>query len=199
MQNKYHKIAAVILAGGKSERAETIKGLRRIGQQFWIDILIKHFKDLGFENIFVGLGYNNKEYLSKSTQLQTVTPCINPNPNDGSFSTLQYVLKKTIELEWKHIVVMHIDHAKPHPVTIEKLVNNNNFDVSKPVFNKKSGHPIVISHNFCQTLLSKPETSILNSELKKLSKKQINWIDVDDKTIHENMNSEKQWLKYSSI
>lgn len=198
MQNKYHKVAVVILAGGKSKRAETTKGLRRVGQQFWIDILIKHFKDLGLNHIFVGLGFDNQEYLNKSIQLQFVDHFINPDPENGSFSTFQNILKQTLKFDWEHIIVMHIDHAKPNPITLGKLIDMKDFYVSKPVFNKQSGHPIVLNHTYCKTLLSKPETSKLNIELKKLNKKQIQWANVEDSTIHENMNSKKQWLKYSS-
>ncbi len=198
MQNNYNKVAVVILAGGKSERAETAKGLRTIGKLFWIDILIKYFKDLGIDNIFIGLGFCNHEYLNKSILLQSTNHFINLYPENGSFSTLQNVLKETIAFDWKHMIVMHVDHAKPNPSTLEKLVNMADFDVAKPVFQNQSGHPIVLSHNFCKTLLSKPTTSKLNLELKKLNKKQIHWINVDDATIHENMNLEKQWLKYTS-
>lgn len=199
MQNKFNNVAVVILAGGKSERAEMPKGLRVIEKQLWIDILIKHFEYLGFDNIFVGLGFDSKKYLSKSVLLQTANYYINPNPKNGSFSTLQNVLKETIAFDWKHIVVMHIDHAKPNPVTLEKLIVEKDFNVVKPLFNKQSGHPIVLSHTFCRTLLSKPTTSKLNVELKKLNKKQIMWVNVEDASIHENMNLEKQWLTYSSI
>ncbi len=198
MKNKYHNVAVVILAGGKSERAETTKGLRIVQKQFWIDILIQHFKDLGTDNIFVGLGFSNQEYLNKSILLQSIKHFINPYPEHGSFSTLQNVLRQTLKFDWKHIIIMHIDHAKPSPITLKKLIDMKGFDVSKPVFKKQSGHPIVLSHAFCKTLLSKSHSSKLNIAIKELSIKKIQWTDVGDSTIHENMNSEQQWIRYST-
>ncbi|MCF6318012.1 MAG: NTP transferase domain-containing protein [Proteobacteria bacterium] len=198
MQNKYHNVAVVILAGGKSARAETAKGLRIIKKQFWIDILIQHFKDLGIGNIFVGLGFGNQEYLKYSSHLKNSDFVINPNPENGSFSTFQNVLKNHINDKWKQTIVIHIDHAIPNKKTLDTLLNSGDYSVIKPTYKGKTGHPTIISHLFCKQLINKPSHSQLNTEIKKLNIKQVKWVAVEDKNILENFNTKQQWQNYKN-
>lgn len=198
MKNIYNNIAVIILAGGQSQRAETIKGLREIGSDYWIDLQIKFYQQLGIDNIFIGLGFDYQEYLDKSILIKQNNYAINPNPENGSFSTLQAVLRSIPKIEIQQLIIMYIDHAIPNISTIEKLIGSNHCDVIKPLYKKKSGHPIVISQKLGKQLINKTNSSQLNNEIKKLNLKQINWIDVNDKNILENFNTQDKWENFKT-
>ena len=93
-------------------------------------------------------------------------------------------------------VLIYIDHAVPKTSTIEKLLKNSKYDVIKPTFNNKSGHPIVLSHAFSKTLMQKSSSSQLNIEIQKLNLDQILWVEVNDINIHENLNTKDNWQIY---
>lgn len=194
--NKYSNISVIILAGGQSQRAETIKGLRKVGTDYWVDLQISFYKKLGIKHIFIGLGFDHEEYINHSKQIKNISYVINQNPENGSFSTLQTVLNYAIDTKWDQVILMHIDHAIPNNKTIEKLLNTTSCDVIKPTHNGQSGHPIVISHSFCCDLIRKNPSSTLNIEIKMLSLSQIKWIEVNDASIVENLNTESRWLKF---
>lgn len=188
--------AVIILAGGQSQRAETVKGLRQIDGQYWIDLQIKYFKEMNISKIFVGLGYDNQKYLSLSKQLKSVNYIINPSPENGSFSTLQTSLKEALKKNWGKILLMHVDHALPNCATLMPLLKTNQFEVVKPVVNNISGHPIVLNRTFCNKLIEKPSNSQLNLIIRKLKATQVSWVNVDDASILENFNSIEDWQKY---
>jgi len=196
MKSINQNTAVIILAGGKSQRAETIKGLRLINDEYWIDIQISFFKKQGFKNIFVGLGYDNQEYISKSKELSSCKHAINPHPQNGSYSTLKHTLTESLEYDWAYSLMIHIDHALPKITTIDKLLETNQKDVIKPSNNNKSGHPIVMSRVFCETLVQKSNSAQLNTEIQKLRLEQILWVEVDDKNIHSNFNTIEKWQAY---
>lgn len=193
---KYSNTAVIILAGGQSKRAETIKGLRKISDDYWIDLLIRYFKNLTIKHIFIGLGFDHDEYIIHSKHINDITYIINSNPENGSFSTLQSVLSVATNINWQHTLLLHIDHAIPKVQTIERLLDMIDSEVVKPTYKAKSGHPIVLSHSFCCDLITKNPSSTLNIEIKKLSLNKIKWVEVDDDSIDENLNTEEKWLRF---
>lgn len=193
-----HNTAIIILAGGQSTRAETIKGLRTSNGDYWLDIQIRHFMQLGFKNINIGLGYDYKEYLNKSVHIHRCHYYINKNPERGAFSTLQTVLTEIINQSWQNLLLLHIDHALPNHTTINALLKFKAKAVCKPTLKKKSGHPILLNHKFCEKLVKQPYVSQLNQEIQNLKKKQIQWIAVDDHNILANFNTNEQWKIYKN-
>ncbi|MFK8012181.1 MAG: NTP transferase domain-containing protein [Marinicellaceae bacterium] len=196
MNSQYHKVIVIILAGGQSQRAETIKGLRQVNGEYWIDHQINYFKNSEIGQIFVGLGYNHKEYLNNSKLINTITPVLNTAPQNGSFSTLQNTLKLSFSHQWNQAILMHVDHALPQLSTLSKLINSQ-YQVIKPVYQNKSGHPIVLSRPFCKSLIQKPYSSQLNMAIRELERSQILWANVKDANVLSNFNTQDKWLEYA--
>ncbi|MBL4773901.1 MAG: NTP transferase domain-containing protein [Alcanivoracaceae bacterium] len=200
MHEKYKQTAVIILAGGRSNRAEVTKGLRTINQKYWIDLQINYFSELGFKYIFVGLGHESKKYINSSTFLKNppkhLKYFINDNPHKGSFSTLKHVLIQATKFNWKHTLIIHIDHALPESTVLSILINQANFDVVKPCFDGVSGHPIKISQSYCLNLCKKSDASQLDREIRKLDINQICWLEVESNNIHYNFNTEPDWSFY---
>lgn len=190
----------VLLAGGKSSRAEKTKGLRIVKQQYWIDIVLKHYQQMDLTNMFIGLGYNHDHYLNNSGFLNNssnnVNYSINKNPQDGSFSTLQTILKKALNSQWKFALILHIDCGLISENAIKALLKENKYTVVKPIYKGKSGHPIKLSRDFCKQLVNKSKNSQLDTEMRKLDKPHICWQKVEDSAIHYNLNTEESWKAY---
>jgi len=198
MKTLHENTAALILAGGQSQRAETIKGLRLFNHEYWIDVQINYFKSYGINSIFVGLGYDHLLYLKHSIQLTSYSYAINPSPRNGSFSTLQNTLVKALEQNWHRIILIHIDHALPKPSTLTELLAHHDYAVIKPTNDNLSGHPIVLSRDFCKILVNQPASSQLNTQMRKIDIREILWVEVNDKNIHENFNTKEKWDTYNN-
>ena len=200
MHEKYKQTAVIILAGGQSSRAEVTKGLRKINQEYWIDLQINYFLKLGFKYIFVGLGHDSIKYINSSVFLQkppgNLKYFINENPDNGAFSTLKHVLIQAIKFNWTDTLILHIDRALPDSRVLSTLINQTNYDVVKPCFNGVSGHPIKISQSCCLHLSKKSGTSQLDREIRKLDINQIYWLEVESDIIHYNFNTEPEWNYY---
>ena len=200
MKNNFNDTVVIILAGGKSSRAETVKGLRKLKNRNWIDHQINFFQNLGINHIFVGLAYHSERYLKESEYLikesSSISYFINKYPENGPFSTLKTVLKGIIDLNWQRSVIIHIDHGIPLESTIASLIKEVDFDLVKPRFEGKSGHPIVLSKLFCKGLLLKNDHSTLAKEARNLPLKKIKWLEVNDENIHLNLNDKESWELY---
>lgn len=183
---------AVILAGGQSSRAETIKGLRRINDRYWIDDQIRRLNGCGFSKIIVGLGYHHESYLEKSELLKSVDVVINPNPENGPFSTLKSVLQ-SIESSTKAIILFHIDRPIPKKTTLEKIVFSENIDIIKLQHKGKTGHPIGLLAPFWKSLLNQPELRNLREIIQSHDFNRIKYVSVEDEIILRNLNTEKEW------
>jgi len=197
---KYPHSILILLAGGKSSRAEKTKGLRMLNEQYWIDIVLQHYQQMGLTDIFVGLGYNHEQYLTNSHFLNSsannVNYSINKNPIDGSFSTLQTILKKALNNQWQSALILHIDCALISENTIKTLLKETKYAVVKPTYKGTSGHPIKLSREYCENLLVKPKNSQLNMEMRKIKKAHICWQRVEDSSIHYNLNTQESWNDY---
>ncbi len=200
MLRNHPRTVLILLAGGKSSRAEEIKGLRKVHNIYWIDIVLKHYLNLGLSESFIGLGYNNDQYLDKSFCLNNSTfktnYSINQNPANGSFSTLQTILNKALASQWDFALILHIDSALATKKTIEILLKESKHSVVKPIYRGKSGHPIKLSRKLCENLVLKPKNSQLDEEMRKINKSQIFWKKVNDDTIHINLNTKESWIDY---
>ena len=54
----------IILAGGKSSRMGSPKGLLDFNNKPWILEQISHFKHVNKSKVYIGLGYDNKLYFN---------------------------------------------------------------------------------------------------------------------------------------
>ena len=200
MSNSHPQTIVILLAGGKSSRAEKIKGLRRVNNNYWIDIVLQHYQNMNLSGIFVGLGYHHDHYQNKSVLLNNsssqVNYTINKNPVNGSFSTLQTSLKEALNHHWEFALVLPIDCALASESLIMSLLMETQYKVVKPTFNNQSGHPIKLSRNFCKKLMEKPKKTQLDNEIRKIKKTHIYWQKVEDDSIHYNLNTQESWEDY---
>jgi molybdenum cofactor cytidylyltransferase len=208
MVNKFSSIAVLILAGGLSQRSQEIKGLRKWQDKYWIEHHLDFFLKLKTGFIFTGLGFNYNEYLSAVPLLARtgnrpinpgeakISVIINPEPARGMFSTLQTSLSDAINFDWENLFLMPVDTAVPSLETIVKLLEFRTGKVVKPVFSGKAGHPVLLSKDFCHSLLKLTPGDRLDYQVKKLNPSEIFSVKVDDPAVCSNINTPEDWQEY---
>ena len=198
----------VLLAGGKSERMGVAKGLLKYKQTYWILEQLNRISKTNITKVYIGLGFNYQHYFEAIPWLKNavrnfinfqnldVKVVVNPTPELGSFSTLQTVLK-TINYEC-NVLVNPIDVPILNSKELTKICAIKN-DVIIPNFKGKNGHPIKMSANFWNNLLTVKSTKAearLDFQIKKLNPQKISTVEVSDRAVILNLNTKNEWKSF---
>lgn len=198
----------VLLAGGKSERMGVNKGLLKFNENYWILEQLNRISKTTITEVYISLGFNAQHYfdaipwfkdaLINSVDFQNlkIKIVINKNPELGSFSTLKTVLKK-IPSNFD-IVLNHIDIPILNASELTKIISTKN-NVVLPNYKGKNGHPIKMSYSFWKNLLLldlDDKDSRLDVQLKKINPNKISKVEVFDRAIILNLNTEKDWISF---
>jgi CTP:molybdopterin cytidylyltransferase MocA len=198
----------ILLAGGKSERMGVDKGLLKYQHTFWILEQLHKISKTSIKNVYIGLGYNFKNYFKAIPWFEnaaknpfifdglTINILINKNPEFGTFSTLQTVLKSLKSKE--DVLINHIDIPILNPNDFNKIIELEN-SVVIPSFKDKKGHPVKLSCSFWKQLIKvdlQSEDARLDYQLKKLPEKNISYVLVNDSSITKNLNTKKDWISF---
>ncbi|QKJ64576.1 NTP transferase domain-containing protein [Flavobacterium sp. M31R6] len=198
----------VLLAGGKSERMGVAKGLLEYQNTYWILEQLNRISTSTITEVYIGLGYRYDEYLNKiawftEAQLHFVSyknlkvrVLINQNPELGSFSTLQTVLRQISKN--KSVLINPIDIPILNTTELQNIIAEQN-QIVLPNFEGKNGHPIKLDSEFWNTLLllnPSDEKSRLDLEIKKIIPSKITTITVTDSCILKNLNTHNDWATY---
>ncbi|AOW21883.1 NTP transferase domain-containing protein [Urechidicola croceus] len=198
----------ILLAGGKSERMGTDKGLLKYNDTFWILEQLHRISKSTISTIYVGLGYNYKNYFEAIHWFKdavfdfikyhklNIKIVINQNPELGSFSTLLSVLKKIDKTD--SIIINPIDTPLLNPIELNKIIDTDNI-VIIPSYENKNGHPIKLKSDFWSkfiTLNPSDKNSRLDYQIKNLKSDKISIVKVNDNSILKNLNYEKDWLDF---
>lgn len=199
---------AIILAGGKSERMGVAKGLLKFGKTFWILEQINRLGEAGIEEVVVALGYNFEHYFWAIDWFEpaTIQPVkfmrvsvkviINPQPELGSFSTLQFALKNIDSTQDVLLNPIDVPCAKTEELT--KVLGSNS-NVTLPTYKAKNGHPIKLKPSFWNRLINldiNSEQARLDIQIKSLKQSEISYISVEDSSIIKNLNTPSDWKQY---
>ena len=198
----------VLLAGGKSERMGVAKGLLKYKHTFWILEQLNRISSAKIKTVYIGLGYNNEHYFDAIPWIKDalinfvdyqglkVKTIVNPNPELGSFSTLQTVLKNINSS--CNVILSPIDVPVLNFDELNKIISAKN-SIVMPNFKSKNGHPIKMDVNFWKKLVSlniSEENSRLDLQIKKLKPEEITMIKVSDASAVKNLNTKTAWISY---
>jgi len=198
----------VLLAGGKSERMGSPKGLLNYNKNFWILEQLNRIANTAITEVYIGLGFQFEDYfdaipfLAKAhNQLEgfenlKIKVVVNENPEAGSFSTLQSVLVQIPKT--KSVLIQPIDIPILNKTELQKIIENQN-EVVQPNYQGKNGHPIKLSSLFWPPLLEidvKDETARLDFLIKKKNPEQRTKVVVHDSSCIQNLNTPNDWLDF---
>lgn len=198
----------ILLAGGKSERMGITKGILEYKNTYWILEQLNRISKAQIAEVRIGLGFNYQHYFKAIPWLaeaQTtfvyfkemkVSVVINPNPEWGSFSTLQTVLEK-IDAN-PAVLISPIDIPIPNATVLKEIIKIEN-KIVLPNFEGKNGHPIKLSASFWKSLPQldpKEENARLDFQIKKTKSNEITQVAVNDASILKNLNTPIDWADF---
>jgi len=201
----------IILAGGRSARMGTPKGLLDCKGTPWILEQISRYKNIHNPRVYIGLGYDYKLYFKQIPWFEIaiehsyiykgvkVSVFINNHPKFGSFSTLQTVLKKVSITD--SVLVLPIDVPLLDEENLQRIVSENN-TIIIPTCNANNGHPVKLNPVFWKTLLpleNQLKKARLDVQIKNLNRSSKTFIEVDDISVYQNINTIKKWNEYIDL
>lgn len=198
----------VLLSGGKSERMGVDKGLLEYNNSYWILEQLDRISKAQITEVYIGFGFNHQHYFDAIPWLDAaqtdlifykglkVKAVINPNPEWGSFSTLQTVLKKIDSTQ--SILINPIDIPISNATVLNTLIGIKN-KIVIPNFESKNGHPIKLSAIFWNALIlldPKEKNTRLDLQIKKTKLDEITQVEVNDSSILKNLNTPTNWTDF---
>jgi len=106
-------------------------------------------------------GYRAEELIERVKNPPKIKTCINKNFDRGMFSSIQEGVK-LIETDWFFITMgdmpdIGIDIYKSLIYAREK--EHEKFDIIRPIYHGKRGHPVLLHRKTIKTILKEPATS----------------------------------------
>ena len=177
------QIDAIVLTAGASKRLGEPKALVDIHGESLIQILIRKLKGKKLRIIIVTRVelFNEMEKLGEKV-------VINTNPESGRTGSIQCGIK---ELESERCLIVPVDRPGFSNATIEKLINLEK--TSCPSKNGKGGHPVILSKEDCEKILSSNPSTPLRDIINPVK------IEVDDEFLHLNIDFPKDLKKLRKI
>lgn len=198
----------VLLAGGKSKRMGIAKGLLKYNNTCWVLEQLNRVSKTTINEVFIGIGFNFQHYFDAIPWFEKATKnpinylnlkvkiVINNQPELGSFSTLQSVIKQ-VPFSYE-ILLNPIDIPLLNSKELQKIIDTKN-DIVLPNFKGKNGHPIKMNPSFWNKLITlnlAEEDTRLDYQLKKTNPIKISIIEVSDRVILYNLNTKSAWISF---
>jgi CTP:molybdopterin cytidylyltransferase MocA len=191
-------IAGLILAAGASSRMGRPKALLKnsVGASL-LSGQVELIRDSGIDRVGVVIGAHADEILETHPELDVVW-IENKGWEVGQFSSVQIGLKELVEFTRTGIVILPVDVAGVNPSTIRAIIEsaliNPHIQVIIPEFEERGGHPIYLSHQFCNDLVGvepSSEDARLDMQIKKTD--QVLRLPARDPAITRNINTPEEW------
>ncbi len=191
----------IILAGGRSERYGSPKGLAKVGNETLLSSHISSFAQVGSQ-IVVVLGYYTDPYIAEIERTKVVLAnphvnvryTVNKEYDLGPFSSIQCGLAELSVKALQGIFVQPVDTGIVNPHLFCELFNKSEqgtFSVI-PEWQGKGGHPVFISADLTKrlpTLDPKSKSARLDLQLHAEPPGKVQRFPVADSLILENRNS----------
>ena len=212
----------ILLAAGRSSRMGIPKGLLKFKNIYWLEHQIQNYFSYGGKKVLIVLGDHCSEYQKVfswldlpekwlSFQRGQVAYVQNKNPKDGQFSSLQIALnfllsKKSSKFHpppnFEKVLLLPVDVPLADEVSLKKMLTSfkdkSECKVCIPSYQKQKGHPVLLSRIFCQYLVQQQIASNprLDHIIRGLKTNQVGVVDVNDKSVHLNINTTNDWREY---
>ena len=125
MANKIEDFPLILLAGGRSSRMGTPKGLVEYQGRPWLLEQLSRFAAASGREAVIVLGYHQEQYFERIPWLRgareeasvqsglAVSVVVNKTPELGQFSSLQCALPFLLEGDWSGAFILPVDVPGP--------------------------------------------------------------------------------------
>lgn len=168
-------VDGVILAAGYSSRANTFKMELQINKKAILQRCVESLYD-DCNNIIVVSGYKHEKINKLLGNYEKVKVIYNEEFKNGMFSSIKKGIQNVTAARF---LLTPGDYPLISKDVVRKLLMEKN-EVVIPSFNKKGGHPVLISGNLIREILAESDDSNLKAYL---NKKQRSYLNIDDEGI----------------
>lgn len=186
-----HDTGVVILAAGESRRMKSPKPFLMFdSERRFIDKIIDEYKDLGIIHIVVVV---NKSIVELLKPKDDILICINEHLEYERYYSIKLGLEKIGKCDF--CFIQNIDNPFVNQLILNKLYGNKiNSGCTIPVYNDKGGHPVLLSVEVINKILTAKEMNLnFKDVLNEFPNKRI---EVEDESILININSIEEYQKY---
>ena len=160
-------IEAIILAAGESKRMGRPKPLLHIGGKPALALIVDTLKEAGISSAHVVVGHKAKKIIDE-TDID-VDFVFNENYKEGQFSSLKKGVA-SLSKECTAAIVCLVDQPHIHSNWVRLLVkekSKNGSWIIRLKFGGKSGHPLLISKELFQEIITMPSKATAKDLMKK--------------------------------
>ncbi len=200
------KIFGLILAAGYSSRMDDFKPLMLYDQKPFIEHIINKLAAV-CDEILIVTGFNGfvledsvKVIYQGKPILKKMDFVHNKDFAKGMFSSVQVGLKELFpEMQKDDYVMLHlVDQPHISEVVYEKLAHkarNSTRKVILPSYEKKAGHPIMLSKSVVEKIINAPASDNLRDILRNFHD-EISYIEISDESIVQDVNTQEERERY---
>lgn len=181
-------VAALILAGGASQRMGVPKALLELEGETFLDRLIAVFTAASCSPVVVVLGHQPEVIRAGIRRAEAATFILNPDYTRGQFSSLQCGLA-AIPPEAEGVIFTPLDYPAVRPSTVAQVVDRFARRAKDELFviprsGGRRGHPVCFAREVIPEFLALPVDSQARVIVHR-HREQTCYVDVDDPGILE--------------
>jgi CTP:molybdopterin cytidylyltransferase MocA len=206
MINTTKAFPLILLAGGRSSRMGSPKGLVEYQGRPWLLEQLSRFAAASGKKVVIVLGYHREQYFERIPWLRaardeasvqfglSVSVVVNKTPELGQFSSLQCTIPFLLEEDWSGAFILPVDVPGPHREVYRRLGApfNNELEVVIPQYQSKGGHPVLLSRRFLGRLASMSAANNearLDKQIRVISPERVARVKVSDPQVCLNINT----------
>jgi molybdenum cofactor cytidylyltransferase len=183
-------IAAIIPAGGASERMGAPKALLPYRGRTFLQAILDACGALGLERRLVVLGYDADKILT-GIDLSAATVLRNPLPETGPLGSIQAGIEAVLNHPVEGVLVWHVDRPHVAISTVQALLDRfreGGEPIVVPSHEGRRGHPVIFGREVFEELLAAPEDqgarAVVRSDPSRLA-----LVPVDDPAVSEDIDT----------
>jgi molybdenum cofactor cytidylyltransferase len=148
------KVAAILLAAGRSERMGALKALLPFGEKTVVETCIDYLRKGGIRDIVVVLGHH-AEKIRDQLRTTSVSFAVNPDPASEMNVSISCGVS-ALPLKAKAAVIALVDHPAIPAHIVAALYGewSKGARLVVPTWKDRGGHPVLVDLSFREQLLS---------------------------------------------
>jgi molybdenum cofactor cytidylyltransferase len=190
-----NKVAAILLAAGRSTRMGAFKPLLPFGNKTVIECCIDYLREGGAETIVVVLGHRADEVRAQLAE-QPVTFAINHDPDSEMGASIAAGVRQLPDTAQATLIALS-DHPAVPATVVSSLIETwkKGARLVKPTWQDRGGHPVLVDLSFRSELLGLSSTGGLKT-LFETHREEVKRLAVDSPYVARDMDT---WDDYTAL